>query len=180
VRIAILASIRGGEPHYRLCEPDGSISVNWLPGVELDDPEGPLDRGGYRSICDARAFALGIDRARAGAGLLAGVTVEQIDRERGQLDRKSYIRRLHCIGTGAVGLLLADDMPGQPRRVTPPKCRLGGTRRQGRPPKLTLAQVRRILADKTRTQVELAARYGVSRLTIGGIKRRETWRHVAV
>jgi len=70
---------------YRLCEPDGSVCDCWLPGLERPDWEGPLDRGGFESRCDAHAFALGVDRERALFGLL-DVTVEDIDAERAQLD----------------------------------------------------------------------------------------------
>ncbi len=50
---------------YRVCEADGTPSVNWLPGFELDDPLGPLDRGGFDRQDDATAFACGVNFERA-------------------------------------------------------------------------------------------------------------------
>ena len=72
---------------YRVCEADGTPSVNWLPGYENDDPLGPLDRGGFDRLDDATAFALGVDYERAFCGLLDGVTVADIERERRRLDK---------------------------------------------------------------------------------------------
>jgi hypothetical protein len=73
------------KPTYRLCETDGSVCVNWRPGLEPNDPEGPLDRGGFEQRLDATAFALGVDHERSLFGLIAE-SVEEIDRERAQLD----------------------------------------------------------------------------------------------
>lgn len=70
---------------WRLCEPDGSLCVNWAPGLEHDDPEGPLDRGGFDRRTDALAFKLGVDRWRAEKGLIPE-TVADIDAERRKLD----------------------------------------------------------------------------------------------
>jgi hypothetical protein len=87
VRISILTVCDlDGRPLYRLCESDGSYAINWLPGLEPDDPYGVLDCGGYDQRLDAQAFKLGVDRERALFGLLPGVTVEDIDAERAQLD----------------------------------------------------------------------------------------------
>ncbi len=72
------------KPTFRLCEPDGSICDCWLPTLELPEPV-PLDNGGFDSRLDAEAFRLGIDRERALFGLIAE-SVEDIDRERAQLD----------------------------------------------------------------------------------------------
>jgi hypothetical protein len=94
VRIAIstVHELYNGEsPTYRLCEPDGTVCDNWLPGLEPPDPEGPLDRGGFESRSDADGFRLGIDRERALFGLLPGVTVDDIDAERERLDSAARI-----------------------------------------------------------------------------------------
>jgi hypothetical protein len=74
------------KPTFRLCESDGSVCDCWLPGLEPPDWEGPLDRGGFEQRLDAQGFALGIDYERALFNLLPGVTVEDVDRERAQLD----------------------------------------------------------------------------------------------
>jgi hypothetical protein len=70
---------------FRLREQSGEHVDRWLPD-ENPDPEGPLDRGGFDTWADAQGFALGVDRERALHGLLTE-TVEEIDFERGQLDR---------------------------------------------------------------------------------------------
>jgi hypothetical protein len=70
-------------------------------------------------------------------------------------------------GSGALGLLHATDLAPR-RRSTPAHWSA----------KVTVAQVRLIRADDTRTQVQLAARYGVTRLTISNIKHGKTWRNV--
>jgi hypothetical protein len=95
------------KPTYRLCESDGSVCDCWLPGLEPPEPE-PLDFGGfdqrldaeafalgidYERALDAEAFALGIDYERALFGLLPGVTVEDVDAERHQLDSMTAINR---------------------------------------------------------------------------------------
>jgi hypothetical protein len=89
VRIAVVKihELRSDEkPTYRLCEQDGSVCDCWLPGLEPPDWEGPLDFGGFDSRLDAEGFALGIDYERALFNLLPGVTVEDVDAERHQLD----------------------------------------------------------------------------------------------
>jgi hypothetical protein len=92
VRIRV-ERIEEGEPWgesfvtYRLCEQDGTVCCNWLPGIELDGE--PLDCGGFESKSDAQGFALGIDRERALFGLLPGLTVEDIDHERAKLDHST-------------------------------------------------------------------------------------------
>ena len=80
-----------GEPVYRLCEPNGTVCDCWLPGLEDPDHEGPLDRNGFDEHSDAQAFKLGVDWIRAEAGLLPGVTVADIDREREALDSRAPI-----------------------------------------------------------------------------------------
>jgi hypothetical protein len=88
VRIAVVTvheSWSDEKPTYRLCEADGTVCVNWLPGLEPNDPEGPLDRGGFESRSDAEGFRLGVDYERSLFGLIAE-SVEEIDRERAQLD----------------------------------------------------------------------------------------------
>jgi hypothetical protein len=89
VRIAVVTvheSWSDERPTYRLCEADGSVCVNWLPGLEPNDPEGPLDRGGFEQRLDAEGFRLGVDRCRAEHGLIPGVTVADVDAERAGLD----------------------------------------------------------------------------------------------
>jgi hypothetical protein len=73
------------KPTFRLCEQNGGVCDCWLPGLEPPDWEGPLDRGGFEQRLDAQAFALGVDYERALFGLL-DVTIEDVDRERAQLD----------------------------------------------------------------------------------------------
>lgn len=70
---------------WRILEANGNLCCNWAPGLELDDIEGALDRGGYLTKLDAKAFALGVDRWRAEKGLIAE-TVAAIDVERHKLD----------------------------------------------------------------------------------------------
>jgi len=86
VRIAVVKILEcwSEKPTYRLCEADGSVCDCWLPGCEPPEPE-PLDFGGFDQRLDAQAFALGIDYERALFGLIAE-SVEDIDRERAQLD----------------------------------------------------------------------------------------------
>jgi hypothetical protein len=116
VRISILTVCDlDGRPLYRLCESDGSYAINWLPGLEPDDPYGVLDCGGYDQRLDAQAFKLGIDRERALFGLLPGVTVEDIDRERHQLDTARTInaanRRKTLDDVASAALERMDDEP---------------------------------------------------------------------
>jgi hypothetical protein len=95
VRVAVVKiheSWSDEKPTYRLCEADGAICDCWLPGLELPEPD-PLDRGGFDQRLDAEAFALGIDYERALFGLLPGVTVEDVDAERHQLDSMTAINR---------------------------------------------------------------------------------------
>ena len=80
-----------GESPYRVLELDGKPVDCWLPGLEPNDPEGPLDRGGFESKLDANAFRLGVDRERALHGLISGVKVEDVDRERADLDNARTI-----------------------------------------------------------------------------------------
>ena len=77
---------------YRVCERDGSPVRCWAPGLEPDDLEGDLDRGGFDQVSDAVAFALGVDRWRAEQGLLVQ-SVAEIDRERAKLDSSGKARR---------------------------------------------------------------------------------------
>jgi hypothetical protein len=81
-----------GEITYRVLELDGKPVDCWLPGLEPNDPEGPLDRGGFELRSDAAAFALGVDYERALFGLIAE-SVEEIDAERHQLDGVKAINR---------------------------------------------------------------------------------------
>jgi hypothetical protein len=88
-------------------ELDGQPVRSWLPNIEADDRDGPIDRGGFERRADARAFSLGVDHERAFHGHLAGTTAMDIDREREALDsrcshsdlnpdqRAIAIRRLH-------------------------------------------------------------------------------------
>lgn len=73
---------------YRVVEENGERCDCWLPGLEVPDPDGDLDRLGFDSRSDAAAFALGVDWIRAEAGLLPGVTTADIDRERAELDQR--------------------------------------------------------------------------------------------
>lgn len=77
---------------WRVVEPNGRPCICWLPGLELADPEGALDRGGFELRNDAQGYALGVNWERAFFGLLDGVTTEDIDQERAELDR--YCRSL--------------------------------------------------------------------------------------
>jgi hypothetical protein len=102
------------KPTFRLCEADGTVCVNWLPGLEPNDPEGPLDRGGFESRSDAEGFRLGIDRERSLFGLIAE-SVEEIDRERAQLDDVRAInaanRRKTLDDVASAALDRMDDAP---------------------------------------------------------------------
>jgi hypothetical protein len=87
VKVERVRELWSDEPAtFRIVEANGEPVTCWLPGREADDWEGPLDRGGFEQRLDAQGFALGIDYERALFGLLPGVTVEEIDRERAQLD----------------------------------------------------------------------------------------------
>ena len=55
---------------WRVCEADRQPVTRWLPWEPL---VGALDHGGFDCLQDARAFALGVDRVRAEAGLLEAV-----------------------------------------------------------------------------------------------------------
>jgi hypothetical protein len=117
VRIAVVTihELWGDEkPTFRLCEEsDGSVCDCWLPGLEPPEPE-PLDFGGFEQRLDAQAFALGVDYERALFNLLPGVTVEDVDRERAQLDSVARInganRELRKADIGAA-LERTDDAP---------------------------------------------------------------------
>ena len=99
------------KPTYRLCESDGSVCDCWLPGLEPPEPE-PLDFGGFDQRLDAEAFALGIDYERALFGLLPGVTVEDVDAERHQLDSMTAINRANSRKTlDSAALDQMDDAP---------------------------------------------------------------------
>ena len=76
--------------NYRLCEADGRPCCRWLP---WEPATGPLDKGGFPDLEDALAFALGIDRHRAEAGLIGGRSVQDIDQERHELDGDRRKRR---------------------------------------------------------------------------------------
>ena len=78
------------EPVHRLYEADGTLSVCWLPGLEL--PIGPLDGGGFDSRADALAFKLGVDCERALHGMIVE-TVDDIARERAELDRCATVAK---------------------------------------------------------------------------------------
>ena len=99
------------KPTFRLCESDGSVCDCWLPGLEPPEPE-PLDFGGFDQRLDAQAFALGIDYERALFGLLPGVTVEDVDAERHQLDSMTAINRANSRKTlDSAALDRMDDAP---------------------------------------------------------------------
>jgi hypothetical protein len=72
---------------FRILELDGNPVTCWAPGIENHDPEGALDRGGFDQRADAVAFALGVDRWRAGVGLIEE-SVAEIDRKRAELDSR--------------------------------------------------------------------------------------------
>lgn len=80
-------------PVYRVVEADGEPAINWLPGLERDDPAGALDRGGFEEKTDARAFCCGVNWIRADAGLLEGTTTDDIDAERRNLDGAQWQTR---------------------------------------------------------------------------------------
>ena len=107
-RVHVERILEGGDEAvtYRICEANGKLCDCWLPGVELPDPDGPLDRGGFELESDAKSFALGVDRERAYHGLLS-VTVEAIDRDRAALDwtKQSRPRTLGDFAAGAVARL---------------------------------------------------------------------------
>ena len=62
--------LEDGRVRWRLTEADRQPVSRWLPWEPF---VGALDHGGFGSLQDARAFALGVDRVRAAAGLLGGV-----------------------------------------------------------------------------------------------------------
>ncbi len=84
IQVVRIEELWDEQPTYRLCEDSGALCDCWLPGLE--NPEGPLDCGGFDRRDDAQAFKLGIDRERALFGLIPE-SVEAIDREREALDR---------------------------------------------------------------------------------------------
>jgi hypothetical protein len=86
MRVQVWEGGTKSEPWFRILELSGSAVTCWAPGLEHDDPEGALDRGGFDSREDATAFALGVDRWRAEVGLIAE-SVEEIDTERRELDQ---------------------------------------------------------------------------------------------
>jgi hypothetical protein len=67
-------------------EADGELVRSWLPGLEADSREGPIDRGGFCRYADALAFSLGVDIERAFHGHLPGITAKHIEEERAALD----------------------------------------------------------------------------------------------
>ena len=73
LRVAIRQQTLESGILWRLTESDGRLVHAWLPDLE-DDDYLPIDRGGFAEHCDAVAFALGIDWARAEAGILGDVT----------------------------------------------------------------------------------------------------------
>ena len=68
---------------FRIVEADGRPCSRWTP---LEPLGGPLDKGGFDTVEDAQAFALGVDRYRAQHGLISGHSVGSIDQERYALD----------------------------------------------------------------------------------------------
>jgi hypothetical protein len=76
------------EDTWRVVELDGQLVRSWLPGIEADDRDGPIDRGGFAQYVDAWAFSLGVDHERAFHGHLAGITTMDIDKEREALDSR--------------------------------------------------------------------------------------------
>jgi hypothetical protein len=79
---------RADKDLWRVVELDGGLVRSWLPGIEADDRDGPLDRGGFDRYSDAWAFSLGVDHERAFHGHLTGITAMDIDVEREALDRR--------------------------------------------------------------------------------------------
>jgi len=69
---------------WRVVEADGLPARRWLP---WEPDEGPLDRYGFKRFFSAQFFALGVDLIRAEAGLLRGVTVDDIEAERARAER---------------------------------------------------------------------------------------------
>ena len=66
-------------PVWRVCEADHELVSRWLP---LGPFLGALDEGGFKTRRDARAFALGVDRVRAEAGLLDLTERAELDTDR--------------------------------------------------------------------------------------------------
>ena len=70
---------------WRVVEVDGLPSRRWLPHEPAEGA--PLDRYGFDSFFGALFFSLGIDWIRADAGLLEGVTADDVERERERAGR---------------------------------------------------------------------------------------------
>jgi hypothetical protein len=77
---------RANKALFRVVEADGELVRSWLPGLEADSRQGPLDRGGFQRSVDAWAFSLGVDHERALRGHLGDVTPADIEQEREALD----------------------------------------------------------------------------------------------
>jgi len=56
--------VRRADSFWRVVELDGEPARSWLPGIEADSRQGPLDRGGFQRSVDAWAFSLGVDHER--------------------------------------------------------------------------------------------------------------------
>jgi hypothetical protein len=83
VRVQLRSQQLGPETWWRITEADGALVARWLP---RESAKGPLDKGGFLQYMNARAFALGVDWIRAQAGILDGVTTDDVDLERATLD----------------------------------------------------------------------------------------------
>jgi hypothetical protein len=80
MRVQILRRrLPSGSLGYRVCEADRQPVSRWLP---LEPLLGALDQGGFDCLRDARAFALGIDRVRAEAGLVDLTERAELDTDR--------------------------------------------------------------------------------------------------
>jgi hypothetical protein len=98
-----------GERIWRLHEQTGERVISWAPGIENPDPDGVLDRGGFRERSDAKAFALGIDRWRAEVALIP-MSVAAVDAERHALDVGKPRRTLDQVAGAAVRRLDAPEV----------------------------------------------------------------------
>lgn len=67
------------------------------------------------------------------------------------------------------------DMNAKGRHAAGPQPKIQGERHGNR--RLTDDAVRQIRVDK-RPETKIAEEYGISRSVVGGVRRRETWRHV--
>ena len=84
-------AVRRADSFWRVVELDGEPARSWLPGIEADSRQGPLDRGGFLRSVDAWAFSLGVDHERALRGHLGDVTPADIEQEREALDQPGAV-----------------------------------------------------------------------------------------